>query len=256
MTTLIEAHQLVKQYADFFAVNNVSFSVNAGEIVGFLGPNGAGKTTTIKMLTGLLRPDQGTARINGFDLQHQSLEAKSQFAYVPDTPNLYAKLKAVEYLRFVGQLYRVPKVVAEERMRHLLDLFELTPRAGNYLESFSHGMQQKVAIAAAFIHDPKVIFMDEPTVGLDPRSARLIKDLMIQQRNQGGTIFFSTHILEIAQTMCDRIIIIDKGQILADAPVEELRRMQGRDQSLEDVFLELTGGQEVDAMVQELDSVG
>ncbi|MCL4805593.1 MAG: ABC transporter ATP-binding protein [Anaerolineae bacterium] len=248
---VLEARNLARVFGEFKAVDDVGFTLNPGEIVGFLGPNGAGKTTTIKMLTGLLGPSSGSASIAGYDIATSPIEAKSRIGYVPDTPNLYGKLKAQEYLRFVGQLYKVPAADVEERMRPLLDLFELTDVAGNYLDTFSHGMQQKVAIIGAFLHDPLLVFMDEPTVGLDPRSARLIKDLMIGYRDRGKTIFFSTHILEIAQTMCDRVIIINKGRIVADARVNELRRMRG-DQSLEDIFLELTGGQDVDEMVKEL----
>lgn len=248
---LLEAHNLTRVFGDFTAVDDATFTIQPGEIVGFLGPNGAGKTTTIKMLTGLLAPSSGVARIAGYDINESPLEAKSRIGYVPDTPNLYGKLKAGEYLRFIGQLYKVDPAKVEERMRPLLDMFDLTDVAGNYLDTFSHGMQQKVAIIGAFLHGPQLVFMDEPTVGLDPRSARLIKDLMILNRDKGRSIFFSTHILEIAQTMCDRVIIINKGKIVADGRVEEMRRMRG-DQSLEDIFLELTGGQEVDALVKEL----
>ena len=254
-TPVLEASRLSRTFGDFKAVDDVTFTLYTGEIVGFLGPNGAGKTTTIKMLTGLLGPSAGMARVAGYDIVTTPLEAKARIGYVPDTPNLYGKLKAGEYLRFVGQLYKVPPAQVEERMRPMLDMFELTDVAGNYLDTFSHGMQQKVAIIGAFLHDPQIVFMDEPTVGLDPRSARLIKDLMIRNRNLGRTIFFSTHILEIAQTMCDRVIIINKGRIIADAQVSEMRRMRG-DQSLEDIFLELTGGRDVDDMVKELEDGG
>ena len=252
---VLEATHLTRTFGDFVAVDDATFTLQPGEIVGFLGPNGAGKTTTIKMLTGLLGPSTGAARVAGYDIVAQPLEAKARIGYVPDTPNLYGKLKASEYLRFVGQLYRVPPAQVEERMRPMLDMFDLTEVAGNYLDTFSHGMQQKVAITGAFLHDPQIVFMDEPTVGLDPRSARLIKDLMIRNRDRGRTIFFSTHILEIAQTMCDRVIIINKGRIVADARVDELRAMRG-EQSLEDIFLELTGGSDADEMVKELDDVG
>ena len=252
---VLEANHLSRTFGDFVAVDDATFTLQPGEIVGFLGPNGAGKTTTIKMLTGLLGPSSGAARVAGYDITAQPLEAKARIGYVPDTPNLYGKLKASEYLRFVGQLYRVPPAQVEERMRPMLDMFDLTEVAGNYLDTFSHGMQQKVAITGAFLHDPQIVFMDEPTVGLDPRSARLIKDLMIRNRDRGRTIFFSTHILEIAQTMCDRVIIINKGRIVADAQVSEMRRMRG-DQSLEDIFLELTGGRDVDELVKELEDGG
>ena len=251
MGFLIEANHLTKRYGEKTAVGDATFNIGAGEIVGFLGPNGAGKTTTLKMLTGLLPPDEGTALIAGHDIQEEPMVAKQVIAYIPDTPNLYGKLKAIEFLRFMAQLYHVPGEVAEERIKRYLDVFELTDRAGDYLEGFSHGMQQKIAITGALLHDPTILFMDEPTVGLDPRSARLVKDLIQQRRDAGNAVFFSTHILEIAQSMCDRVIIIDKGKILADAPVDDLRQMKG-DQSLEDIFLELTGGNDVDAMVKEL----
>ena len=254
MTYMIEAKALTKRFGDFTAVDGAAFNINPGEVVGFLGPNGAGKTTTIKMLIGLLAPDDGQALITGVDIQKEPLKAKAQFAYVPDTPNLYGKLKAIEYLRFMAQLYHVPSEQAEERIKHLLDLFDLTDKAGTYLDGFSHGMQQKVAITGALLHNPKVIFLDEPTVGLDPRSARLVKDLLVQHSQNGNAVFFSSHILEIVENMCDRVIIINKGEILTDAPVSELRHMRG-DQSLEDIFLELTGGKDVDDMVKELVNV-
>jgi len=255
MTYMVEAKGLRKQFGDYTAVHSVTFNVNAGEVVGFLGPNGAGKTTTIKMLTGLLPPDEGQTLIAGLDIDREPLKAKAQFAYVPDTPNLYGKLKAIEYLHFMAQLYRVPADQADERIKQLLDLFELSDKAGTYLDGFSHGMQQKAAIIGAMLHNPKVIFLDEPTVGLDPRSARLVKDLLVQHAQNGNAVFFSSHILEIVENMCDRVIIIDKGRILTDAPVAELRQMKG-DQSLEDIFLELTGGKDVDDMVRELANAG
>lgn len=251
MTFLIEAKSLRKQFGEFTAVNDINFNINAGEVVGFLGPNGAGKTTTIKMITGLLVPDDGHALVAGIDIQKEPIKAKAQFAYVPDTPNLYGKLKAIEYLRFMAQLYHVPADVADKRMEKLLDLFELTDKAGTNLEGFSHGMQQKAAIIGAMLHDPKVILLDEPTVGLDPRSARVVKDLLRQHAQNGNAVFFSSHILEIVQNMCDRVIIINQGQIVADAQVAELTQMTG-DHSLEDIFLELTGGKDVDEMVKEL----
>ena len=251
MSDLIRATSLRKDYGDFTAVAGISFTVKAGEIVGFLGPNGAGKTTTLKMLTGLLQPDAGNVLIDGHDMQSDPLSAKAALGYVPDTPNLYGKLKAIEYLHFVGQLYRVPGAAVERRIKHFLELFDLADQAGNLLDSYSHGMQQKIAITGALLHNPSIVLLDEPTMGLDPRSARLIKDLMVQRRNSGQSVLFSTHILEIAQHMCDRVIIINRGRILADAAVAELRRIKG-EQSLEDIFLELTGNGNIEAMVREL----
>jgi ABC-2 type transport system ATP-binding protein len=238
----IGAEGLRKVYGSHEAVKGVDLVIGRGEIVGFLGPNGAGKTTTIKLLTGLLRPSSGRAVIMGHDVQREPVAAKASFGYVPDTPHLYGKLRGWEFLRFMARLYRVPGPQAERRAAELLRVFELTEAAGDLVEGYSHGMQQKLALAGALIHDPVVLFLDEPTVGLDPRSARLIKNLLGQLRDRGGAVFFSTHILEIAERMCDRVVIIDKGQIIADGTMAELRG--DGPGSLEDVFLRLTGGAE------------
>lgn len=237
----IEAIGLRKLYGQLVAIDDVNLQVRAGEILGFLGPNGAGKTTTIKILTGLLAPTAGTARICGFNIQAQPLQAKACIGYVPDTPNLYGKLNAWEFLRFIGRLYRVPKPQVEQRATELLKMFDLEDAAGDLLEGYSHGMQQKMALAGALVHNPKVLFLDEPTVGLDPKSARLIKSLLRQIADRGATVFFSTHILEIAERMCDRVAIINKGEIIAVGTMDELRA-GGASGSLEDIFLSLTGG--------------
>ncbi|HMA33294.1 MAG TPA: ABC transporter ATP-binding protein [Chloroflexia bacterium] len=239
----IVAEGLRKLYGPHEAVKHVDLVVQPGEIVGFLGPNGAGKTTTIKMLTGLLTPTAGRALILGHDIQREPVAAKAGFGYVPDTPNLYGKLTGWEFLRFIGRLYRVPPAQAEHRAGELLRLFDLSTAASDLIEGYSHGMQQKMALAGALVHDPKVLFLDEPTVGLDPKSARLIKDLLGQLRTMGTAVFFSTHILEIAERMCDRVIIIDGGQIVAAGTLAELRA-GGEQGSLEDIFLNLTGGAE------------
>ena len=243
---LIEAEHLVKNFGDKVAVGDVSFSVHAGEIFGFLGPNGAGKTTTIKMIVGLLRPTSGTARVAGNDVQAQPLRAKAASGYVPDEPNLYSKLSARELMRFVGDLYELPGELVARRTDELLRLFDLTEAADDLVNSYSHGMQQKTSLAAALLHDPKVLILDEPTVGLDPRSARLIKDILRQIADRGAAVMLSTHILEIAERMCDRIGIINKGQLVAVGTLEELRAMDksAGGASLEDIFLQLTGGAE------------
>ena len=244
---------LRKTYGDHVAVAGVDLAVARGEIVGFLGPNGAGKTTTIKMLTGLIRPTAGTAAILGHDIARDPIAAKSLFGYVPDTPNLYGKLKGWEFLRFMARLYRVPTAQAEHRAAELLRLFDLTDAANDLIEGYSHGMSQKMALAGALVHDPQVLFLDEPTVGLDPKSARLIKDLLVQLRSRGVAVFLSTHILEIAERMCDRVVIIDRGAIVAAGTVAELRARAGQGQgSLEDIFLSLTGGAEYAALAEVL----
>ncbi len=251
LTPAIYAHGLSKTYGKHVAVKEVDLNIRPGEIVGFLGPNGAGKTTTIKLLTGLLKPTAGTAAIAGYDIQKEPLKAKAAFGYVPDAPNLYGKLNGWEFLRFIARLYRVPKEQAERRAGELLRLFELADAATDLIEGYSHGMQQKLALAGALIHSPQALFLDEPTVGLDPKSARLIKNLLGQLRDRGAAIFFSTHILEIAERMCDRVLIIDRGRIVAAGSMAELRARQGEG-SLEDIFLKLTGGAEYAEIAQVL----
>ena len=243
---LIEADHLVKRFGEKVAVADVSFSVSGGEIFGFLGPNGAGKTTTIKMIVGLLKPTRGTARVAGYDVQTQAMLAKAASGYGPDEPNLYAKLSARELLRFVGDLYGLAPDLVARRTEELLRLFDLSDAGDDMIDSYSHGMQQKTSLAAALLHDPKVLILDEPTVGLDPKSARLIKDILRQVADRGSAVMLSTHILEIAERMCDRIGIINKGQLVAVGTLDELRGL-GKDEagaSLEDIFLELTGGAE------------
>jgi ABC-2 type transport system ATP-binding protein len=247
----VEARGLRKAYGEHVAVNGVDLTIGRGEIVGFLGPNGAGKTTTIKMLTGLLKPTAGSAAILGHDIERDPLAAKAAFGYVPDTPNLYGKLRGWEYLRFMARLYRMPTAQAERRAAELLRLFDLSEAASDLIEGYSHGMSQKMALAGALVHDPQVLFLDEPTVGLDPRSARLIKDLLVQLGGRGVAVFLSTHILEIAERMCDRVVIIDKGAVVASGTLAELRS-QGREGSLEDIFLSLTGGAEYAAIAEVL----
>ncbi len=243
---LIETRSLVKRYGENVAVNNVSFDVRAGEVFGFLGPNGAGKTTTIKIIVGLLRPTSGTVRMAGRDVQAEPIAAKAVSGYVPDTPNLYAKLTGRELLRFVADLYSLDRGEAARRIDELLRMFELAEAADDTIDSYSHGMQQKTSLAAALMHDPRVLVLDEPTVGLDPRSARLIKDILRQMADRGSAVMLSTHILEIAERMCDRIGIINRGELIAVGTMDELR---GGDASggasLEDIFLSLTGGAEV-----------
>ena len=244
-TSLIEIHNLVKKYGDKLAVNDISLDVSAGEVFGFLGPNGAGKTTTIKMIVGLLQPTSGTVKVAGYDVQVQPLQAKAASGYVPDTPNLYAKLTGRELLRFVGDLYDLDRQHMAQRTEELLRVLDLTEAGDNTIDSYSHGMQQKASLAAALMHDPKVLVLDEPTVGLDPKSARLIKDILRQMADRGAAVFLSTHILEIAERMCDRIGIIDKGKLVAVGTMDELRSHgKAGEVSLEDIFLGLTGGAE------------
>ncbi len=241
---LIDTRNLVKRYGEKTAVSDVSFQVLGGEIFGFLGPNGAGKTTTIKMIVGLLQPTSGTVHVAGYDVQAQPMQAKAACGYVPDEPNLYPKLSGRELLRFVGDLYDLEPAQVNRRIDELLRLFDLAEAGDDLIDSYSHGMQQKTALAAALVHDPRVLVLDEPTVGLDPKSARLIKDILRQMAERGSAVFLSTHILEIAERMCDRIGIIDQGRLVAQGTMTELRSLGQGETSLEDIFLQLTGGAE------------
>lgn len=240
---IIAARNLRKEFNQAVAVAGVDLDVYGGEIFGFLGPNGAGKTTTIKMLIGLLRPSGGTALISGHDIQVESVAAKSLIGYVPDEPHLPEKLTAREFLQFIGGLYRVPHEQIQRRGEELLKLFDLQDRGDELIGGFSHGMRQKTALAGALLHDPRALFLDEPTVGLDPRSARLIKDILRQLATRGTAVFLTTHILEIAERLCDRVAIIRDGRIIAAGTLDELRH-GSTGQSLEDIFLSLTGGAE------------
>lgn len=241
---MIEALHLSKKYGDLLAVDDLNLHIH-DELFVFLGPNGAGKTTTIKMMTGLLKPTAGTIKLNHHDIQLQPLAAKQMFGYVPDTPFLYEKLTAREFLEFIANIYGVDRRILEKRTRHLAELFDLQERMDDLIQTFSHGMKQKCALAAALIHDPQILFLDEPTVGLDPKSAKKFKDLLRGLVKQGTTVFMSTHILEIAESMCDRVGIINQGKLIASGTMDELRQLsQQKDQSLEEIFLNLTGSVE------------
>ena len=250
---MIVVTDLVKRYGAFTAVDGVSLDVQAGRIHGFLGPNGAGKTTTIRMIAGLLQPSAGRILVNGHDMSAAPEAAKGSLGFVPDRPFIYEKLTAREFLRFHGGLYGLDGGALEERAAGMLELFELLPRADDLVESFSHGMKQRLVMAAAFLHRPRAVLVDEPMVGLDPRGARLIKDVFRRMAGQGVAILMSTHTLEVAEEMCDRISIILKGRIIAHGTVAELRALAGgRDEELTPLFLRLTGGsglQEIDDVV-------
>jgi len=252
---MIEVHDLVKTYGRFTAVDGVSLAVAPGEIHGFLGPNGAGKTTTIRMIAGLLKPTAGRIVINGHDLAREPEAAKTSLGFIPDRPFLYEKLTAGEFLRFHAGLYGLDGEAGEvrERSAEVLELFELTRWENELIESFSHGMKQRLVMCAAFLHRPRAVLVDEPMVGLDPRGARLIKDVFRAMSRKGVAVLMSTHTLEVAQEMCDRISIILKGKIIARGTVDELRALAGgEDEQLTPVFLKLTGGsglQEIDEAV-------
>jgi len=250
---MIAIHDLVKRYGTFTAVNGISLEVASGEIHGFLGPNGAGKTTTIRMVAGLLKPTSGRIVVNGHDLAAEPASAKASLGFIPDRPFLYEKLTAGEFLRFHGGLYGLDGAPVGERVHEMLELFELRRWENELVESFSHGMKQRLVMCAAFLHRPQAVLVDEPMVGLDPRGARLIKDIFRRMSARGVAILMSTHTLEVAQEMCDRISIILQGRIIARGTVAEVRSMAGNpDDQLTSVFLKLTGGsglQEIDEIV-------
>jgi ABC-2 type transport system ATP-binding protein len=240
---VITLTDLTKRYGSFTAVDGIQLSVPKGTLFGFLGPNGAGKTTTFRMIAGIIVPTAGRIEIGGVDLTRQPLVAKRRLGYIPDRPFVYDKITGAEFLRFVAALYNVEDASLERRIDELLDIFELTPWKHELTESYSHGMRQKLIIASALVHRPEVIVVDEPMVGLDPKGARLLKDLFRQYVNRGGTVLMSTHTLEVAESMCDRIAIMQSGRILACGTMDELREQTASgDASLEDVFLRLTGG--------------
>ncbi len=250
---MIAVENLVKQYGGFTAVDGVSLNVAPGQIHGFLGPNGAGKTTSIRIIAGLLKPTSGRVMVNGHDLTAQPEAAKAALGFIPDRPFIYEKLTAGEFLRFHAGLYGMREDDIDTRTTEMLEIFELTRWRNELVESFSHGMKQRLVMSAAFLHRPKAVLVDEPMVGLDPRGARLIKDVFRRMADNGVAILMSTHTLEVAQEMCDLISIILKGKIIAHGTVAELRALAGTpDDELTPVFLKLTGGsglQEIDEIV-------
>jgi ABC-2 type transport system ATP-binding protein len=242
-----------KRYGSFTAVDGLDLQVHPGEIFGFLGPNGAGKTTTIRMVAGVLRPTEGVIRIGGDDLEKEPLRARARVGYVPDRPFLYEKLTGGEFLRFVAGLWGQEGADVEARADRMLELFSLTRWKDELIESYSHGMRQKLLITSALLHGPELIVVDEPMVGLDPRAARILKDLFRAFAADGGSVFLSTHTLEVAEALCDRIAILAGGRVLASGTMDELRahaRTGGA--HLEEIFLKLTGGEEVADVVAAL----
>jgi ABC-2 type transport system ATP-binding protein len=240
---MIELTQLTKRYGRFTAVDGIDLTIPKGELYGLLGPNGAGKTTTMRMIAGILQPTAGTVRIAGVDIQAQPLIAKAHLGFIPDRPFVYDKLTGAEFLRFVAGLYGQGGALIERRIDELLELFELDAWKDELTEAYSHGMRQKLIISSALVHRPDVIVVDEPMVGLDPKSARLLKDLLREFVSRGGTVLMSTHTLEIAETMCDRIAIVHGGRIAAEGTMDALRlQTSSGDVSLEELFLKLTGG--------------
>lgn len=238
---MIELAGVTKSYnGTTKAVDHLDLTVPKGEIFGFLGPNGAGKTTTIKMITGIIRPDQGHIRVNGKDITTEAIEAKRQFGYVPDSPDLFLRLKGLEYIGLMADIYKVPEELRKERIERLAERFDMTDALGDTIQSYSHGMRQKIVIMGVLIHHPEVWILDEPLTGLDPKSSYTLKEMMREHADSGRTVFFSTHVLEVAEKLCDRVAIINKGKILFCGTFPEMQRHFQSNVSLERLFLELT----------------
>lgn len=250
---MIRLEGVTKQYGQFTAVHPLDLHVGRGEMFGFLGPNGAGKTTTIRIVAGVLRPSAGRVLIGGHDVVREPLLAKRQLGYIPDRPLVYEKLTGSEFLRFVSGLWGRDGDQAKQRADELLELFELSAWKDTLVESYSHGMRQKLLISSAFVHAPDVIVVDEPMVGLDPKAARMIKELLRRFTTAGGTVFLSTHTLEVAEVLCDRIAILHGGRIRAVGTMAELREEAAAGTAgLEEIFLRLTGSEGVKELVEAL----
>ena len=236
---MIKIKNVTKEYVEGIkAVDNLSININPGEIYGFIGPNGAGKSTTIKMITGITDPTEGEIIINGVSSQNEK-EMKLQFGYVSDTPDMFLKLKGIEYFNFLGTIYNVSKDERKNRIVELADKFELTSALGDKIQTYSHGMRQKIMVMGALLHNPKVWILDEPLTGLDPKSSFTLKEMMKEHASKGNTVFFSTHVLEVAEKLCDRIGIINKGKLVYEGTMEEIKEAYPN-LTLEEIFLEIT----------------
>lgn len=236
---MIEINHVTKEYSRP-VVDDLNLTINNGEIFGFLGPNGAGKTTTIKMMIGITDCTKGDIKINGFDIKQDPIKAKMQFGYVPDSPDVFLKLKGMEYLNFIADVYGVSVSDRSLRIAEMAKRFEMVDALSERIQAYSHGMRQKIVIMGALVHEPAVWVMDEPMTGLDPKTSHLLKEMMREHADKGNTVFFSTHVLEVAEKLCDRVGIIKKGKLIFVGTMDELRKQQKEDKSLEDMFLELT----------------
>ncbi len=238
---MIQIEHVTKKFGkEFTAVNDLTFTINKGEIVGFVGQNGAGKTTTIKMLTGILKPTEGKISIHGYDMQKEALKAKESLAYVADNPDMFLRLSGMEFIQLMADIYQVPEADRQARIQALAERFEVQDVLGQPMSDYSHGMRQKMMVCAALIHNPPVWILDEPMTGLDPKAAYELKNMMREHATEGNCVFFSTHVLEVAEQLCDRIIIIRKGEVVFNGTLDGLRQAYPG-KSLEMIFLEING---------------
>jgi ABC-2 type transport system ATP-binding protein len=249
----IELRDITKRYNEIVAVNSLNLAIGTGEIFGLLGPNGSGKSTTLKMLLGLVQPTAGSITVLGLDVQNKPVEVKRLVGYVPESPNIYEFLTGIEYLDFIADIYDVPTNEKQQRINEYLKALQLEGREGDMINSYSDGMKKKISLISAFLHKPKLLILDEPLNALDPRSARIVKDFLHELKAQGVTTIMSTHVLEIAEALCDRIGIMYQGNLLALGNMDELRQRASLPKSgLEDIFLKLTGTEDLRAVVEEL----
>ena len=238
---MISINNITKSYnGSYKAVDNLNLEIKDGEIFGLLGPNGAGKTTTIKMITGIIAPTKGDITINNININKEPVKAKEQFGYVPDSPDMFLRLTGIEYLNFMADIYGVSNEDRKIRIEEIAEKFQMSSAIGDKIQTYSHGMRQKIVLIGVLIHKPKVWILDEPLTGLDPKSAFTLKEMMREHANEGNTVLFSTHVLEVAEKVCDKVAIINKGQLIFNGSLDNMRNEFKQNESLEEMFLEMT----------------
>lgn len=241
---MINIRNITKTYnGTYKAVNNLNLEINDGEIFGLLGPNGAGKSTTLKMITGVIQPTEGEIEINNISITKNPVTAKEQFGYVPDNPDMFLRLTGIEYLNFMADVYGVDSDTRKERIKSMSERFDMENALGDKIQAYSHGMRQKIIVMGVLIHKPKVWILDEPLTGLDPKSAYILKEMMKEHASEGNVVLFSTHVLEVAEKLCDKVAIINKGQLIYNGTIKEMKNNANKDESLEQMFLELTSNE-------------
>ncbi len=241
---MIKINNVTKSYnGGNKAVDNLNLEMKDGEIFGLLGPNGAGKTTTIKMITGIIKPTSGDIEVNNLSILKDTVRAKELFGYVPDSPDMFLRFTGLEYLNFMADVYKVDESIRKDKIKELAERFEMTKALGDKIQSYSHGMRQKIVVMGVILHNPKVWILDEPLTGLDPKSAFILKEMMREHADAGNTVLFSTHVLEVAEKLCDKVAIINKGQLIYSGSMEDMRNEFKSNESLEEMFLELTNNE-------------
>ena len=245
---MVKIDGVTKSYnGKYNALNKLSLNIEDGKILGLLGPNGAGKTTTIKMITGIIQSTMGDVEINGVSISKEPVKAKEQFGYVPDSPDMFLRFTGIEYLNFMADVYKVDLDTRKKKIKELAERFEMTNALGDKIQSYSHGMRQKIVVMGVVLHEPKVWILDEPLTGLDPKSAFILKEMMREHADAGNTVIFSTHVLEVAEKVCDEVAIINKGQLIFNGTLNDMRKEFKQNESLEEMFLEITDNEQIKA---------